>query len=429
MKSFRFIHAADLHLDSPFKGYMNIPSKEITSYIKNSTFIALQTMVDLAIREKVQFVVLSGDIFDLADRSLRAQIRFQKEMLRLGENNIQVFIIHGNHDPEDGSRADLKWPDHVHFFPSNQVEMIPALDRNGQEIAHIYGISYPTRSVTSNLTEKFNIKDVNQYNIALLHTNLDGNPAHDNYAPSHKEDLLKLAVNYWALGHIHTRQIVHEEPHIVYPGNIQGRSVRELGERGCYIVDVDETRTTKLTFVALEAVRWIHNKINIADLKSEQDLKDAVDLQLKMLDEEKDNKPTIARFTFEGYGPLHHFLNEDVNVKELLMEYQEKYTLESIKVDRSFVWIESFKIKTSPEISKDQYMDDSHYLGDLLRISQHLLNDSNQLQAFNEEALFSMKSHLKAGKYLREMDSEQQRIEWLKTAEELVLHLLLEEVK
>ncbi|WP_160647999.1 metallophosphoesterase family protein [Chengkuizengella marina] len=428
MKSFRFIHAADLHLDSPFKGYMNIPSEEITSYIKNSTFIALQAMVDLAIREKVQFIVLSGDIFDLADRSLRAQIRFQKEMLKLGEYNIQVFIIHGNHDPEDGSRADLQWPDHIHFFPSNQVEMIPAYDTNGQEIAHIYGISYPTKSVTSNLTKKFNITDVNQYNIALLHTNLDGNPNHDNYAPSQKEDLLQLAVNYWALGHIHSRQIVHENPHIVYPGNIQGRSVRELGERGCYIIDVDETKATRLTFVSLEAVRWIHHKIKITDLKNEQDLKNIIDKQLKILEEDKEYKPTIVRFTFEGHGPLHHFLNENINIKELLLEYQE-YTIESLKSDQFFVWIESFKVNTSPEISRDQYMDDSHYLGDLLRISQHLLNDSKELQDFKEEALFSMKSHLKAGKYLREMDSEQQRTEWLKRAEELVLYLLLEEVK
>ncbi|MFS1512015.1 metallophosphoesterase family protein [Chengkuizengella sp. SCS-71B] len=426
MKSFRFIHAADLHLDSPFKGYMSIPSKEITVYIKNSTFMALQAMVDLAIREKVQFMVLSGDIFDLADRSLRAQIRFQKEMLRLREHSIQVFIIHGNHDPEDGSRADLQWPENVHFFSSDQGEMIPVFDRNGQEIAHIYGISYPTKSVTSSLINKFNIQDVNQYNIALLHTNLDGNPNHDNYAPSQKEDLLKLAVNYWALGHIHTRQIVHEDPHIVYPGNIQGRSVRELGERGCYLVDVDGTSTTQLTFVSLEAIRWIHNKIEITNFQSEQDLKDAVDLQLKKLNGEKGNKPSIARFTFEGRGPLHYFLNEDMNIKELLLDYQE-YMIDTVKDDGSFVWIESFKVNTNPKISKGQYMDDSHYLGDLLRISQHLLNDSNELQAFKEEALLSMKSHLKAGRYLRDMDTEQQRIEWLKTAEDLVLHLILEE--
>ncbi|MDP5274575.1 metallophosphoesterase family protein [Chengkuizengella axinellae] len=428
MRSFRFIHAADLHLDSPFRGYMSIPSAEITSCIKESTFTAFRSLVDLAIREEVQFVVLSGDIYDLSDRSLRAQIRFQREMLRLGQYNIQVFIIHGNHDPEDGNRADLKWPAHVHFFSSKQADMIPVYDSNGNELAHIYGISYPTKSVKNSLIPKFKIIDSNQYNIALLHTNLDSNPSHDNYAPSRKEDMLKLNVNYWALGHIHTRQIVHEYPHIVYPGNIQGRSIRELGERGCYLVEVDETKSTQLTFYALDAVRWFHKRINISHLINEQELKDAIELGLKEIEEEMGDRASVVRFTFEGRGPLHYLLNEEINVKELLLEYNEN-TLQWLNDEQTFTWIESLKINTSPDISKEQFMNESHYLSDLIRISQHLSNDMDQLQTFGDEALSSLKSHLKAGKYIRDMNSEKQLLEWLENAEELALHLLVEQEK
>ena len=135
MRPFRFLHAADLHLDSPFKGLTSLPSV-IRDYIRESTFIALTRMVQIAIEQRVDFVVISGDVYDLSDRSLRAQLRFQQAMISLSEAGIHVYIIHGNHDSEDGARARLDWPPHVHVFGSDEVSTLPYTDSDGHIISH-----------------------------------------------------------------------------------------------------------------------------------------------------------------------------------------------------------------------------------------------------------------------------------------------------
>src|SRR5665647_697938 len=139
MKAFRFMHAADLHLDSPFVGTAALP-QGVRESLRQSTFSALANMVQLAIQQKVDFLVISGDVYDLADRSLRAQIRFQKAMQRLSASGIAIYIVDGNHDPEDGLSAKLNWPVGVHFFAAQEVEVLPVVIENKGAIAEIYGI-------------------------------------------------------------------------------------------------------------------------------------------------------------------------------------------------------------------------------------------------------------------------------------------------
>jgi exonuclease SbcD len=280
MKAFRFMHAADLHLDSPFVGMAELP-QGIRDSLRQSTFIALANMVELAIQQKVDFVLISGDVYDLADRSLRAQIRFQKALQRLSSSNIAIYIVHGNHDPEDGRAARLNWPAHAHFFSASEVESLPVILEGKGTVAQIYGISYETAAVTENLVlriaEKYEESGKNHsdlFRIGLLHTNVEGNHAHANYAPCSLQDLLGCGMHYWALGHVHTRQVLHKEPAIVYPGNLQGRSVRETGAKGCYIVDVSEYGEAMLTFHALDAIRWQQRSISIQGIQTEQELKE-----------------------------------------------------------------------------------------------------------------------------------------------------------
>jgi DNA repair protein SbcD/Mre11 len=233
MKAFRFMHAADLHLDSPFAGMAALP-QGIRESLRQSTFLALTHMVQLAIQQKVDFVLISGDVYDLSDRSLRAQIRFQKAMQRLSASGIAVYIVHGNHDPEDGLSAKLNWPAGVHFFSTQEVEVLPVVVENKGEIARIYGISYATAAVTENLVRRIsekhasmkniinlghasdaglaehaegsigNLKLNSSFKIGLVHTNVDGDKGHANYAPCSMQDLLGAGMDYWALGHVHT---------------------------------------------------------------------------------------------------------------------------------------------------------------------------------------------------------------------------------
>ena len=249
---FTFIHAADLHLDTPFIGLSHLP-QNVREVVKESTFAALDNLVQLCWDQKVDFLIIAGDVYDAADRSLSAQLRFQQAMQRLDSQGIQVFIAHGNHDPLDGYRARLVWPENVHMFSSEEVKAIPFI-KNNKEEARIYGISYPTSQVTERLVRRFDRDPDTPYAIGVLHTNVGSDPQHGNYAPSTIEELINARMDYWALGHIHTRQVLRtNHPTIVYPGNIQARSMKETGEKGCILVRVSDVGETSTQFLSS---RW-----------------------------------------------------------------------------------------------------------------------------------------------------------------------------
>lgn len=464
MKSFRFIHTADLHLDSPFRGMVNVPAV-IRDKLRESTFAALLNLVDLAIKERVDFVVVSGDVYDLADRSLRAQIRFQQAVVKLSKQGISVFIIHGNHDPEDGRRAALDWPKSVHFFGSKDAGMVAVYNDEGGLLAQIYGISYPTAAVSTNLLPYFQVQQEAVYKIGLLHSNVDGDPSHDNYAPCSKGELIRLGIDYWALGHIHQRAVLHEEPYVVYPGNIQGRHVKELGAKGCYIVKVSEYGTTKMEFNALDSIRWVDQSVSIKGLTTEQQLKDLIEEHMEGIKKDTGGRSAIVRFTLEGRGLLHHILQGSY-LTELLAELRDDQTRLAEDDDKlSFVWIESFKVLSGLHVDLEQLLEEESFSGDLLRISQSLMEDDRgsssrteeigegntegdtegvteritegdtegrepfsglKLQAFTEVALFPLTSHPKARKYWPALGVEEQK-ELLQAAVVLAVDLLAAE--
>ncbi|MEX2414515.1 MAG: DNA repair exonuclease [Paenibacillaceae bacterium] len=419
MRPFRFLHAADLHLDSPFKGLTSLPPA-VRDYIRESTFLALQRMVQVAKQEQVDFIVISGDVYDLSDRSLRAQLRFQQAMISLSEAGIHVYLIHGNHDSEDGSRARLNWPSHVHVFGSDEAGTVPCITSDGLTIAAISGISYGKASITDNLVPRFPTPSPEVYSIALLHTNVDGDASHDNYAPCTKEQLIRAGYQYWALGHIHSRRVLHEDaPFIVYPGNMQGRSVKETGAKGCYVVDVSETGGTKLSFHSTEAVRWEQRSLSIHQLQDEQDLKDRLDLFITELQNELPDIPAVVRLTLTGRGPLHRMLQQGTQLAELIHELREEQSRLIAEGGRAalFIWIESCRIETGAEIPFDQLLEQESFIGDMLRLSESLLNDESLLRQMCQEALEPLLGNMKANKWLQEVGLEQMQ-QWIRSARE-----------
>ena len=450
MKAFRFMHAADLHLDSPFVGMAALP-QGIRESLRQSTFIALANMIKLALQQKVDFVLISGDVFDLADRSLRAQIRFQKALQRLTASGIAVYIVHGNHDPEDGRAARLNWPKRAHFFSTSEVECLPVILENKGAVAQIYGISYATAAVTENLVQRIADKfekardDSDLYRIGLLHTNVDGDQGHANYAPCSMQDLLNSNMHYWALGHVHTRQVLHMEPAIVYPGNLQGRSVRETGAKGCYIVDVSEYGETKLTFHALDAVRWQQRSISIQGIQTEQELKERFENELEQAREEASGRAAIVRLTLTGRGPMQAPLQKGSMLSELITELREEESKrvglvhpwdsgfldserfgsidDSSTTTADFVWIESVQVLSGLEIDKGLLLEQESFLGDLLRISESILADEALFAAFCAETLDPLFAHGKAVKHLTELCRAEQTA-WLKAAQELAIDYL-----
>ncbi|MGO4269899.1 metallophosphoesterase, partial [Paenibacillus sp. TAF58] len=361
---------------------------------------------------------ISGDVYDVSDRSLRAQIRFQKALKQLAEQGIPTYIIHGNHDPEDGRAAKLDWPAAVHFFACDQVETMNVEKPNRGIIAQIHGISYRSSAVTDNLAVKFRAGQENVCQIGLLHTNVDGDPGHDNYAPCSKQDLLQAGMNYWALGHVHTRNVLHQQPAIVYPGNLQGRSIRETGPRGSYIVDMSEDGRAELTFHALDQVRWFQERLSVAGIQTEQELKDRLGEQLERIRAEADGRAAVVRLVLEGRSAVHGLLRKGRALQELTSELRED------EDERSrFVWVESIEDRTASELDLEALQQEKSFLGDLLRYSAALQGDDEALAMFASEALAALQSLPQAAGDPAATETERLR-EWLRAAQELAADLL-----
>ncbi|RFU64409.1 DNA repair exonuclease [Peribacillus saganii] len=252
MSEIVFMHAADIHLDSPFKGLKGLPFP-IVERLRESTFKAFQNMIDACIEHNVDFLLLAGDLYDGENRSLRTQSRFKKEMERLNQHQIQVYIIHGNHDHMDGTWVTMEFPENVHIF--NASVEVKTFQRQDGTLVNLYGCSYPRRHVAERMIDSYAIREGADYHIGLLHGNLEGSSGHSPYAPFSIKNLIEKRMDYWALGHIHKTQIVTKQPLSVYPGNLQGRHRKESGQKGSFLVRLGQI-SQDYTFIDSADILW-----------------------------------------------------------------------------------------------------------------------------------------------------------------------------
>jgi len=367
---FSFIHCADLHLGSPFEG-LHLVSPDIAETLRDATFKSFENIIDLAIRKKVDFLVIAGDIYDGADRSLRAQWRFYELLKKAGKSNIQCFIAHGNHDPLSGWEPGLKLPENVYRFGGNEIESAYAR-RGNNVLACIYGISYPTRDINENYATKFPKAKEEPFAVGILHCNVGGSSDHDNYAPCTIDDLLSCSIDYWALGHIHTRQILSDnDPLVVYSGNTQGRSVRETGKKGCYIVKVDRDGYANVEFFATDVVRWYVEEVSIMNIDSLDTLVNTLMDKKEEIWAKSDGCSAIVRFQLNGRGEVHGQLRNQES--EILA------SLNDCKGNKGqFVWIESLQINTRPAVDISDLSQKDSFMGEFLRITESLKSNIRQ---------------------------------------------------
>lgn len=263
MADIRFIHAADLHLDSPFKGLAGLPAEHLRK-VREGTFLAFQNLINYAIDTKPDFVLIVGDLYDGEDRSLRAQLKFQEGMSKLNALGIPVFLCYGNHDHLSGQWTRFELPANVHVF--DEEVQAASLKIRGQEVV-IHGFSYPERHVREPVIERYPVaNDPESIHIGMLHGSLAGDESHAVYAPFTKQALLSKQYNYWALGHIHLRQQIHNDPPIVYPGNLQGRHRKESGLKGFYEVTLSK-ETASLEFVPASALVFDSIEVSCAGVR------------------------------------------------------------------------------------------------------------------------------------------------------------------
>jgi DNA repair protein SbcD/Mre11 len=405
MEPLRFIHAADLHLDSPFRG-IGETSAALRDQLQSATLDALSRVVDHTINSKADFLIIAGDIYDSKDRNLRALVSFRKEMERLADRNIQAFIVHGNHDPLNGWGSGFQLPPNVITF-GGRADTEPFI-RRGRETAEITGISYTRERVTDNLASSFKPKKEAPYSIAVLHANVGHQSGHADYAPATVDDLTSAGFDYWALGHVHTRSVLATEPATVaYPGNTQGRNPREAGPRGCYQVDVDAHGRAHLEFVDTSVARWTHIELSIRGCATMDQLLDTM-MDKARAEASSFEGPTIARCTIRGNGPLHRDLQRDGMADELG------------ELLSSVVVAESVRIATGPELDLEALSRTETMVSDFLRLTERALQDPESRQRLMEALLPLFRR--------KEMPSfdDAKLCDWIQRASALGVDLLLD---
>lgn len=296
---FKFIHAADIHLDSPLRGldrYEGVPADEIRQAARK----AFQRLIDLAIQERVGFVVLAGDIYDGESRDFHTALFFNCEMARLHEQGIHVYVVAGNHDADARIRKKLARPANLHVLSTDRPETC-ALEEFG---VAIHGQGFAKQAVTDDLAVGYPQALAGYFNIGVLHTALEGRQGHDAYAPCTIDRLLQKGYDYWALGHVHKRELVRPaDPVVLFPGNVQGRHIREEGPKGCTLVSVDQGRTTSLEHRSLHVLRWARCEVDLDGGTDTEDVLERFRRQLATMQGEPDEPPLAVRVTFRGNSP------------------------------------------------------------------------------------------------------------------------------
>jgi DNA repair protein SbcD/Mre11 len=354
-----FIHAADLHLDSPLVG-LRARTSERAERIEGASRAAFDQLVALAIAEAAAFVVLSGDVFDGQWRDYRTGVFFAERMKRLRDAGIRVFVIRGNHDAENRFMQRLALSDNVHVLGADAPETL-RLDELG---VAIHGQSYGRRDVLENLARGYPAPLPGYLNVGLLHTACTGRAGHTAYAPCTVDELVQRGYEYWALGHVHAFEVLSEAPHVVFSGNLQGRSVRETGPKGAVVVRTEGGRVLHVEHRALDAVRWEQLTLDASPLAHADDVLDALRARLDGVLDSAEGRPVVLRVSLTGPSSLHDRLVTGAARLE-----EELATL--LAGQRSEVWLEKLRIDTTRE-ARPFAPDDPSVLGELSRVVAEL---------------------------------------------------------
>ncbi|MGP4106574.1 metallophosphoesterase family protein [Virgibacillus sp. L01] len=400
-----FIHAADLHLDSPFKGLAHIP-EHIFKKVRNSTFDALDRLVQSAVDKKVDFVLIVGDLFDNEKQSLKAQVRLRRAFEELRRHDINVYLSYGNHDFINGNIHPVTYPDNVFIFPNEKVSHF-TFEKNNDPSAAIYGFSYENRAVLEEKTKEYQrISGKVPFHIGMLHGSLHSNTDHDVYAPFYLSDLTKRNFDYWALGHIHQREVLKESPPIVYPGNIQGRNRKETGEKGCYHVVLSETDTT-MTFMPLQSLQYNALTVDVSDCSEPHQLETKIQNEINECT--KNSGPQLLQLLLKS--------NQD-NLQnwddEQMMDEVIELVNETILHQANWKYIFRYQVERLFSIDKELAQGE-HFVGEVIR---HF--DDVSIQSYLKE----LYQHKQARKYMDTMTNEDEmRIK--QKAKHMLVHELL----
>ena len=363
----KFVHAADLHLDSPLAGLSKYEGAPVEQ-IRGATRRALENLVKLCLSEQVELLLIAGDLYDGDWRDYSTGLFFAKQMAALRAGNVRVVWIRGNHDAASKLTAHLSLPDNVRELSYKKPDSL-LLEELG---VAVHGQGFDTREVTTDLSLRYPEPKPGLFNIGLLHTALEGRVGHAPYAPCRLSALIDRGYDYFALGHVHTREILSERPWIVFPGNLQGRHARETGPKGASLVTVEAEQVRSVEHRALDAVRW---QVAEADVSGERTLDGVLERVRESLTAavaQSDGRLSAVRVRVVGVSAAHEQLNARF---ERLTEEVRALTLDL----PSEAWLEKVEIATRPLGVRVDLREREDAIGELLRGLANLAHDDAAL--------------------------------------------------
>lgn len=353
---FKFIVAADVHLDSPLTGLSRYEGAPV-DILRGATREALENLVTFGLEEEVAFVLFSGDLYDGEWKDYNTGLFLVRQLTRLREAGIKAYILYGNHDAESRITRSLRLPDNVSVFSTKKPETF-LLEKLG---VAIHGRGFARRDEMENLAERYPEALSDFFNIGMLHTALTGTEGHEPYAPCSIGILQGKGYDVWALGHVHARKVLGEDPLILYPGNTQGRHARETGPKGCTLVTVEDGEVASHVFQDLNVVRWEVITVDGLGLASATDIVDAVTAAVESAMGQGGGEILAARIRVEGACRAHQELAAN----------PEKWTAEiratAAAATGEGVWIEEVRFKTAPEVDWTRLKSGTEPLADLIR--------------------------------------------------------------
>jgi DNA repair protein SbcD/Mre11 len=344
---FKFIHAADIHLDSPLRGLEKYEGAPIEN-IRQATRKSLANLVQFALAEPVAFVIIAGDLFDGDLKDYSAGLFFARQMACLQEAGIQVFVISGNHDAVNNMTKTLRLPANVTMLTTEKPQTV-LIDHLG---VALHGQGFATREGKEVQVGAYPDAIKGHLNIGILHTCANENSGlHQRYVPCTLEELRSHGYDYWALGHIHQRRCLTDNPCVYFPGNLQGRHAKETGPKGCLLVTVSDTHIPAAEFKALDVLRWEHCNVDVTEAANEDDVLADVAANLASLRETSNGLPLAVRVEITGASPAHSKLHADPD----RCVNQIRNAAIEVGVDR--LWIEKIKLTTSPPHDEKRELD------------------------------------------------------------------------
>lgn len=369
----KFVHAADLHLDSPMRGLERYVGAPVERF-RRATRRALENLVALCIDEGADFLVIAGDLYDGDWKDYSTGLFFLSQMSELREAGVTVYLVRGNHDAASQITRHLELPANVVEFSSRR----PETHRDDALGVAVHGQSFPNRAVYTDMASKYPDAEPGMLNVGVLHTSLTGREGHEPYAPTDVTCLASKGYDYWALGHVHRREVVSEDPWIVYPGNLQGRHARESGAKGATVVTVDGGRVAAVEHRPVDAVRWQRVVVDAGDCANADDVLERARQKLEEALIGADGRTLAARVVIQGDSDAHQDLQKDAD----RWENEIRAAATDLGVDD--IWVEKVRFETRAATDVNELASRDDALGQLVRAFRDIRGDAAALEEMSK---------------------------------------------